>query len=343
MHGRRTILVLRPEQLALARHTARRAGLVIAQVASPLPGHAQQLAVELDAQPVTDLRAALTTTDAKLALLLAPDAFGDEAPDAALLTQPVARGTTIVSTSPIPASALELTGSRYLDRARPGLGGHPADAILVAPLLAHAEAIASTRDALATFGPADSVTIRLSVPPALDLLGVRVLGALDLLHSIFGEPERIDAVHAHRGTPTRPPPPGDALRGVAGTISAHLRYAAGASASLLASDRVDAWSLRIDVVGAAGSMTITDIAMTWHDPQGAVVDQWTSPTQEERTSHDQAASELAGAITDVLDGPARPPRDHAAVLAAAQALLLSARTAHAESPSAIRRLAGLPS
>ncbi|MEX2218634.1 MAG: hypothetical protein WD749_07710 [Phycisphaerales bacterium] len=331
--ARATLAWLDPAQLGLVRAVADAAELRI--IAAGSPGRASSVAADLGCRPLDDLRSAIATTECDLVLIAGPGAFGAGAgsEDAAAAARAAERGTRIASLEPVPASALEFAGG--------GWGESPSP-VLFCPAGGHWRALRESSELLGAFGPPGTVAVEAWGAPAEGSLGARLFGALEVIHSLVGEPETIEASFVCAGaTAGIHALPGESLRGLHGDIAATLRFADGRAATLVASDRAGRWGRSVTLVGPGGRLRIDDAGHEWIGPGGEIVDQTTA---EAASGASHAASAIAHSLTRLLE-PALPdsvPQDASAVLGIAQAALLSCRTAQGESPATIRRMVGAP-
>ncbi len=238
------------------------------------------------------------------------------------------------------------------------------------PLLRFSEPVAAATDLLEQFGPVRGANVVSCGPAWGGSLGARLFDALDVLTMFMGEP---DAVHASHVFPPVPsvggagavlrPLPGDSLRDLQGDLSAMLRFPNARSASIFASSNAPDYSVSVTLLGPGGRLTIGTHGLEWINAEGVLVDR--SPqivrrvmkpartrSRASNASSGTAVAEpspltlliadqmfrMADANADLLKG-ARSS-NASAVLAIAQAALLSCRTGEGESPATMQRMAG---
>jgi len=326
----RTIAWLREEQTSLLRDVARRAGLEIVGAGGPEKGRQTGPARELGTAAVGDLRAVLASADVELVVLAAPGGFGGSSEDVEALVAARRRGVRVAAMEPAPGSALELAGG-WLE----GTGSmRPVDSIRHVPLARHAPAFRDALELLDTFGEFRSLAFESWRSSAHGTLGSALYGAADLILSVMGEPERVDAAHRSLdGARTRSE---RTLRDLSGEISANMRFPDGRIAGLIASDQGGRWERCLTLVGPRGRLRVHDFGYEWIGLDGEIVDSST----RESPDGDPAAEVISEQIRWLLD-PAKPapaPSDVVGVYAVAQAALLSASTGAGESPATIRRV-----
>lgn len=317
-------------------------------VGSPVPGEPVRIAAELaqlghHVEPASDLRAALASASVNVGLLLAPHTLGSGPDDAPAVAAAAARGVHLFTPEPIPAAALELFTMGWARRGATGLPTGPIDAIRPLPLLRTRGSRQAMLDTFASFGPIRSLLVDAALPSSIGSLGGLLHDTLALVHTLMGDPETIDAVALRPTFPVAATDrPGDSLRGMAGDLTAILRFADARAATIVLTDAGSTWRTGMVATGPAGRLEIRDGHLEWRGPTGALIER-DPPPGDTAADTSSVATLWAEAILRRLDpaAPPEPPRDHVALLAQAQALLLSTQTAHAESPHTIRRILGL--
>jgi len=318
-----------PDQADLASDCLARAGLVAAAAGSPERADPRALASALECDAVESFRA-LVRQECSCALLLAPAPSSPDAglQDATLLRQLRERNARILSVEPLPPSVRE---------AAPVMGPDLVDTVRIGPLLRHAPGGRAAVDALETFGRARVVALTALSRPGEGSLAARLIDAMDWMLGVLGEPETVDAcVHGPRSAAGLTLAPGEQLAALQGDMTAHLRFATGASATVTLSDRASRWFRGATMHGESGTLRVIDGGLEWLDETGA-------PSE---SSGAAAQASAAVAIADAL-GALRAPRsgaerpfDFVRTLAMAEAAVLSARTGHPESPATVLRMAG---
>jgi len=291
-----------------------------------------------DAAKIDDIRHALLSQDADLALLATARTSGDDE-TADLLDEPSLmrdarkRIRTIVTTCPSP------TGVRLA----PSPGESDRQSVRFVPRFNMLSSFSHARDALETFESVRSLSFSSRCAPAHGTLGARLLDAMLTVHTVLGVPENIDAsiitpqqtAGIHRATP-------EALSQLSGDLTANLRFASPRAASITLSDRGGRWFRGVALVGAPGCVRIDDDSFEFIDPEGAVVDS----SRDEGTGSTPdgpAVRVISRQIAEAMDPRVPPPpqQDLREVLSMCQAAILSARTGEPESPGTILRLSNL--
>jgi predicted dehydrogenase len=334
-----------PDQVSLIREVAGVAGLAIAAAGSAVRGQSGPVASELGAEPVDDLRAMLATAACDLVLIGDPGTFGAASggDDAAVIESARGRGVKVATLEPIPAAALDLVSGGWASaEGRRGA----ADAIRFCPLARLAGPFREATEVLQQFGHIRTMAVEAWCTAREGSLGARLYSGLELILALLGEPESVDAAYVFPGHGQGVHAlPGESLRGLRGDLTASLRFADGRAASLVASDQGGRWNRTATLVGPEGRLRVFDDGFEWIGPDGTKRDQ-SRPAARKRGSEPEvphAVAAIAESLARMLDPgvPDPGPVDHASILAAGQAALLSARTGQAESPATIKRMAAV--
>ncbi len=351
---------IEPEQADFVRAACDAAGLVVAQVGTPVSGKSREIAELLGAEPIDDLRAALARAENTLIVLgTTSGADTGNEPDALLACAD--RGLVIASLEPLPGSILDVRRADLGVGADEGmglsLGPEPAQTpcaeagdewAAFVPLARLSRPVRDAAEVIAQLGTLSMVSVQALSGPGQGSLGARVYDSMELILWLLGQPDRVDAAYV-AGAPARGRGmhalPGESLRGLEGDMSANLRFADGRAASIVASSHAGRWGRTITLVGENGRVRIYDDGLEWIGPDGRIVD----ATRDAARVRGSAATEkpIAPAVRAVADQLARladpdrapdQPTNLTAVLAAAGAALLSARTGEGESPDTILRM-----
>jgi hypothetical protein len=340
---RRAALWLAPEQIPLMQKVAAAAELSIVAAGSPVRGQSSTVATALESAGADDLRGLLLGADVDLVLIAAAGSFGAEPRpnDAEALAAAASRGIKIAALEPVPATALHLASAGWTT---PGQTGRPLDMLRFCPLLRLSSTFRNMTEVLESFGQVRLLSVEAWSGPHEAPLGAHAYSTVEMIVSLMGEPETIDATYVS-------PSLGvgvhmlssESLRDLHGDLSASLRFADGRAASLVASDLGGRWNRQVTLLGVAGRLRIFDDGFEWIGPRGEKVDSARNPAAVRGGGQDHAVAAIADSINRLLDPSAPVPRptDQASVLATAQAMLLSARTGQAESPATIRRMAAV--
>ena len=267
---RRAIVWISPAQAALVGEVALRAGLTVVGAGYGRGGLARQAVEALGAAPFDDLRHALRTTDADIALI---GATGD-ATEAAALDDPellrscAERRVRLVTLEPAPASLAGLSRPSRAEGLAP-VGASPT----FAPLFRRSPGLDGAMQAFEAFGQATTLVFGGFGAAGQGALAARVFDAMDFVSSLLGMPESIDAaVRGPRSESGLRLAPGESLRDLRGDMTAHMRFADGRACAVALSDRAGRWAREATLIGEHGRMRIDDGGFEWIDPAGAVAD-----------------------------------------------------------------------
>lgn len=326
---------LTPDQAPAVSRVLAAAGIVPALAGSPEPSQSSQSARAIGAEPADDLRGVLTGGAVDLVLIAAPGVFGhiDIDQDLTALQLARQRAVPVATTEPVPAQAMELAGSNWVEALENGSLG---ELIRFVPRTRRTRAIDELHAALETFGVARTGSLRMHGPSTLATLGARLFDAMDLTRTLMGVPETVDACVVTpangRGLHILP---GESLRGLSGDLTAHLRFADGRSLALHLSDQVPRSGMDLRLFGPEGTITLTPDRLVWLHTDGEP-DETVIATTGDEPGESALVTQLANLCAGV--GPSHAPIDYPAVLAMTHAALLSCRTGQGESPETIRRL-----
>jgi len=340
-----TLVWLRPAQASLVSAVAGRAGLRIVAAGSPPTGGRGGETPVLEgldeAERFSDLRQALTSSDAAFVLIAAPlsaGAVGDPVEEEReLLGLLRSKERAAATLEPLPGAASRAPADGAT------AGGLPA----IVPLLRDAPVMRAAMEAFEPFGPARTLTISMRSGAGHGSLAARLVDAALLVQTMLGEPESIDAsvVTPVSASGVHEAPPTSLAR-LHGDLTANIRFAGARAASLSLSDRAGRWFRGLTLIGEKGCLRLDESGFDLTDPDGAVVDSTKvegtkRPKGEAESVDGAAAGAIAEAVVRLLDARAQAaaPVDLAGVLAIGEAALLSARTGQGESPSTILRMA----
>ncbi len=302
-----------PEHLGLVADACRLAGLSLVGIGSPARGETRALADRAGAEPLPDLRAALASAEARVALLTV---CPDETPDARAVSAAESRGLRLACLGPFAAGAIDAAEHGLL---REQAGVRPIDSIRLVPRPRQHPVFRAAEDVLGAFGAIELVSVESHAPPACGGLPAALITAIDLVHTLIGTPELIDAAS-----------PGGArhIGVMEGHLAALLRFPDGRSGQIAASDRA-AWGWRATLTGGGGRLTLRPSGFDWFDAEG-------NRRDEHRAAEGarDPVRVLADSLRMLLDpgAPRAPAPAWAELLASAETSLLSTRTGQAESP-----------
>jgi len=330
-----------PAQVGLVRRVTELAGLSLVGAGSPSRGQSGAVAAELGCRAMDDLRQVLVTSPGegvKLLWLAAPGDLGADTStaDAATVQAASSAGLAIATSEPVPASAMEMTGGGWAPEEGPS---RACDSLRFVPLMRFTKVVREAGEVFTTLGSIRLAAIEHWGAPEHGSLGAALFSAIELLHSLMGEPETVDAAYVG---PTHIPGlhalPGETLRDLHGDLAANLRFSDGRAASVTLSSHAGRWERRAMLVGASSRLRFDTSGFELIGADGAKQDEMKAKAQP-----DAAAAALAESLLRLTDSgkPDAAPIDVPSVLSIAQAALLSARTGQPESPATVRRMAGM--
>ena len=164
--------------------------------------------------------------------------------------------------------------------------------------------------------------------------------SVDLLIWLLGLPEEVYGLAAVGG---RPQAPGDeqaqAIHDTDDTAAAILRYAGGRMASVVTTRSSGPVSEELCIHGRGGSLTADSETCLLRDPDGNVLDRITDDSPPVDLFQRQAEAFARAVINDTACECSG--RENLLNLAALDAIYLSTRTCHPESPASLLRTCGL--
>lgn len=287
-------------------------------VSGPRKGELHDLGEALDLTPGDDLRKMLIDAPAQFLLLATAAAAGRD--DLQLARQ---QSVHVICLTPPAAQAGDL-----LEYPR---GQEPSGRLVHAPMLRMSPAWLSAADPQELLGTIESLSLAALGTMNQGTLYARLHDAMDLVIDLMGLPDSIDAAL----TGPLPEPP-ESLRGLTGSLTAHLRFADQAGATLHLSDQGHIWYRQAQIIGKQGQLVLGD----------HVYHLVTEQTNEATESADVQTSMHVDALIArqwqwMVDHQVGPEvADARQVLACCQAALLSCRTGQGESPHALMQMAG---
>ncbi len=331
---------LLPEQAEVVSRVLAAAGIVPILAGSPESTHTGQVARGLGCDSCDDLRTALTTAPVDLVFIAAAGEFGHKDVDQDLTALQIARSRSVpVATSdPVPAAAMELGGTRWAEALH---NGTLSELIRFVPRTRRARTVDELHVALETFGVPRSCSLRMFGPRTLATLGARLFDAMDLVRTLMGVPETIDAcfIGPAKGRGIHQLP-GESLRHLEGDLTIHLRFSDGRAATAHLSDQTPTTAFDLRVLGTEGIISLAPERLIWRQPGGDIDRTTIRPEPVPEQALDSGEAALIEQLNNLCAGvgPKHAPIDYPAVLSMTHAALLSCRTGQGESPDTIRRL-----
>ncbi len=308
MAHRRVIAWAEPGQRQLIEDAVDRAELDIAGVGGGTLAAASELADALGVDRLTDLRQALHRDDFDLLWLVSPEPIG--ADERRLIRE---LGMAAVSSEPRPMEIADLV----LDPAE-------ASTAMFVPLMRRSPGYRAALDTIDEFGQRQMIQITLGSGRGEGSLFARLFDAMDLLETLCGPADGIDAALA--AAPASFP---ESLADLRGHMTLNVRFAKGRCASIAVSDRAGSWSRMLTIVGPAGRLRIDDVGHEWIGADGETVE--ARPPTEPVTAGALIGEQMIRVLESRDPCGDRPP-DTARLLAWCEAARLSCRTGQGETP-----------
>lgn len=297
-----TLLWLAPEQVPLLRAVAREANLDIIGAGTPDPTRTAEVAAALGVPAIDNLRTALASTGAALAIIADPGSFAaqssarsdaSDADDAAVLHEARGRGVRILALEPLPASVLQLDepsltmpdtegagivlGQSAVSAAATSASGTPGEWAMFCPLARLSRSVRDAAELISQLGAVRVVAVESLAGAGQGSLGARLYDACEAVVWLLGLPDRVDGAFAPPPTPQARARgvhvlPGETLRALDGDMTVNMRFADGRAASILASNRAGRWMRTLTLLGENGRLRIFDDGFAWYAPDGRLMD-----------------------------------------------------------------------
>jgi predicted dehydrogenase len=287
-------------------------------VSGPRKGELHELGEALNLPPGDDLRKMLIDAPAQFLLLATATAAGRD--DLQLARQ---QSVHVICLAPPAAQSGDLLEYRR--------GQEPGGRLVHAPMWRLSPAWLAAADPLELLGSIQSLSLTALSTTGHSTLYARLHDAIDLVVHLMGLPDSIDAAL----TGPLPEPP-ESLRGLTGCLTAHLRFADRAGATLHVSDQGQAWYRQCQIIGRQGQLVLSDRDYRLITDQASESSE--SPGGEVPANVDSLIARQWQWMVDHQVGP--DVADARKVLACCQAALLSCRTGQGESPHALMQMAG---
>ncbi len=327
-----------PEQVEMLKGVLSRGGIEVIGAGCPVSAQTGAVAQGFGCGVQDDIRHMLSSENPDLVLLAAPGGFGhrDIEGDLGALQQAHSRDVMVATLEPIPGEATVISGTSWSDALQTGAFG---EFVRMVPLVRRTRLIEELMSSLETFGAIRSLSMSIAAPAVYGSLGARVFEAMDLVRTLIGVPEVIDA--SYQGGTTVVSGlhqlPGQSLTGLHGIMAAHMRMADGRGVMVQASDQVGRSGLMMSIFGCEGEIRLGEGGFRRFDITGVEIDSYNTDAKD---AIDPSSVRLTEQLVQLCSGVevAVAPVDHASVLAMGHTALLSARTGQGETPETIRRL-----
>lgn len=334
-----------PEQVEMLVPVLDRVGIQVVGAGCPIPAQSGTVAKAFGCDVQDDLRHLLRSETPDLVLLASTKGFADQESerDFAALEHAHSQEIAVATLEPLPTRPGVMTGTGWMDSNH---ARYSTELAAIVPMIRQTNLVDELMATLETFGVIRSMSLSLSAPASFGSLGARIFEAMDLVRTLVGVPQTIDASFqsAHRVGVTNGihPLPGQSLRDLEGILAAHLRMPDGRGIVMQVTDQVGLSALRLSILGSEGQIMVKDQGFERFNASGKLIDscQMTKLNPQYDLDLDPIAIRLSEQLIQLCSGvgPVRAPVDHPSVFAMGHAALLSARTGQGETPSTIRRL-----
>ena len=287
------IAFLDPVHVELVRVIAAAANIDIIGAGSPTKGQSGTVAADLGCETTDDLRAALAERVCDAFLIVASGDFGSVSnaagTDARAVLAAHARGIKIASFEPIPGSALDARGA-WSESQSGAIAAHVPRLI---GLPRHSRAMRDAAEPLAQFGRPRFLHAESLGRPEEGSLGARMLAVCDLVVSLMGEPETVEAAYVAPSGSMRGPA-NNAITTLRGDMCATMRFADGRAAGITASSEGARWNFGCTILGEQGRIRIHHRGFTWRAIDGEARDEMRLP------EYDDPASRIAQPVDNEI-------------------------------------------
>ncbi|MHC4306600.1 MAG: hypothetical protein ACYS15_19790 [Planctomycetota bacterium] len=267
--------------------------------------------------PETENVRDLVRQDADLVWLAAPGAIA--ADERRLLRE---AAVPVISSVPMPGSVAEITDDPS-----------EAESARFVPLMRRSPGYRAAREVFDQFGRRQSASIVAGSTAGEGTLFARLFDAMDLAENLCGPVKELGAAlwRPLGGVP-------ETLTGLAGHLTANVRFADNRCAAVAVSDLAGRWFRQVTVLGEGGRLSIDDGGFEWVSPDGELID---SHREKGRLGAGDLVAIHARRLLEGADAADLPP-DSARLLAVCEAARLSARTGADEAPRKVLEMMKRP-
>lgn len=311
------IIWAEPQQETLLREAVRAGNLRVIGVGSDTAATTADLAATFDCPRMDDLRQSIHRDEASLLWIASTQSLDQTM---LKLINESSRLTAVNQPQPGSIGRLpELTGALRTV--------HPI------PLMRRSPGYRPANDLLADFGTVRSVNVSFRSGRGEPALYSRLFDAIDVVVSLCGKPEMVDAALAVTGE-EKP----ESLAGLTGHMTMNLRFSDDRCACIAISDQAGGWFRGVMVLGEGGCLRISDDGFEWRSADGDIVD-------AHHGEHLLSAGALCGLhIQRLIEqrDSGEAPADTASLFALCEAARLSSRTGEGEEPRKVMHMLSRP-
>lgn len=301
------------DQEALIRDVSLNPSVDVVAVGSDNADSSARLSTNLGLERIEDIRRASQHKQAKLLWIASPTYI-----EPALAKAIREHGWRCVSCQPFPASLTDLPES-------------PEDAAVIrfTPPMRRSTGFRAAMDMIEDFGQARCVNVTMRSGQGQGGLFARLFDAVDVVESLCGVPEVIDAALV-----SQMPGVAENLADVHGHMTINMRFPENRCACVAVSDRAGTWFRGVTVLSDRGCLRISDDGFEWISETGEIVD---SHDAGEPSTPGSLISNQIVRILEHLDDTDTPP-DAMKLLAICEAARLSCRTGEGETPRKVMKM-----
>ncbi|MCH8825074.1 MAG: hypothetical protein IH984_16390 [Planctomycetes bacterium] len=313
----RLIIWAHADQQMLIKDMLRKSKAELIAVGSPQSTDAAELAENLKTDRLKNLREAILHEKANLLWLAAPSRL--EVDERRLIREV---GITTISSEPRPGSISELTDDP--DEAK--------TARFVA-LMRQSPGYRAAQEVFDQLGPRQCVNVSMRSGAGQGTLFARLFDAIDMIDTLCGDAQLIDASLA--GLVGATP---ESLAGLHGHMTLNMRFSNNCCACVALSDCAGSWFRGVTIMAEGGCLRLDDAGFEWTSQDGDILD---SHREKKALSPGQL---IAIATTRLIDkhNTAEAPPDNAKLLAVCEAARLSCRTGQGEAPRRMLEMLSRP-
>ncbi len=296
-------------------------GVEVLGIGGPSKSNMTALAEKYGATPDDDLRKMQVDQPAESLLLATSKGVSRDALNVAR-----ENGTMVLALEPLETTLDLFEGDEGEDE-----DGESGVGMILIPWMRMSPAWVAAADPQEVLGEVRSANVQMMGRAGDVSLHGHLRNGLDLLLSVFGFPDTIDAALASDQIQLP-----EKLSEMEGVMTANLRFGGEGSACLQVSDRGAVWSRRVTLMGTTGQLECDDEGYRLFNGEGELVDE--SVISEETMGAGELVARQWEHLINRSNGPAA--MDGKQLDACCQTALLSCRTFELESPQTMLRMYG---
>ncbi len=313
----RLIVWAHADQQILIKDMLRKSKAELVAVGSPKSADAADLAKILKTDRLNNLREAILNENADLLWLAAPASL--EVDERRLIREV---GKIAISSEPRPGSISELADDP-----------DEATTVRFVPLMRRSSGYIAAQDVFDQLGPRQCVNVSMRSGVGQGTLFARLFDAIDIIDSLCGDAELIDASLAG---PLGATP--ETLAGLHGHMTLNMRLSNNCCACVAISDCAGSWFRGVTIMAEGGCLRLDDAGFEWTSQEGEILD---SHREKKALNPGQLIATHCKHLLDKQTS-SEPPPDNAKLLAVCEAARLSCRTGQGEAPRRMLEMLSRP-